>query len=151
MTLNLPLLYFVWTEEYCQTSPNKNKSPNLWHITSILVCCIFGRAHSYADVVTEFLKNSAIVCIISTGEVEKHQMNTIIFLYKKFRLELFFLELRPEFSRKSRRLQFCVTIMCRNDELSSMMSWVQQWVEFNDELSWLFTTRFRTFYLICRK
>ena len=31
----------VWTEEYCQTSPNKNKSPNLWHIPSILVCCIF--------------------------------------------------------------------------------------------------------------
>ena len=25
----------------CQTSPNKNKSPNLWHVTSILVCCIF--------------------------------------------------------------------------------------------------------------
>ena len=24
-----------------QTSPNKNKTPNLWHITSILVCCIF--------------------------------------------------------------------------------------------------------------
>ena len=41
MTLNLPLLYFVWTEEYCQTSPNKNKSANLWHVTSILVCCIF--------------------------------------------------------------------------------------------------------------
>ena len=42
MTLNLHLLYFVWTEEYCQTSPNKNKTPNLWHVTSILVCCIFG-------------------------------------------------------------------------------------------------------------
>ena len=41
MTLNLSLLYFVWTEEYCQPSPNKNKSPNLWHVTSILVCCIF--------------------------------------------------------------------------------------------------------------
>ena len=46
MTLNLPLLYFVWTEEYCQTSPNKNKSPNLWHVTSILVCCIFELPHS---------------------------------------------------------------------------------------------------------
>ena len=33
MTLNLPLLYFVWTEEYCQTSPNKNKPPNLWHLS----------------------------------------------------------------------------------------------------------------------
>ena len=41
MTLNLPLLYFVLTEEYCQTSPNKNKSTNLWHVTSILVCLIF--------------------------------------------------------------------------------------------------------------
>ena len=43
-TLNLPLLYFVWTEENCQTSPNKNKSLNLWHITSILVCCTFDSA-----------------------------------------------------------------------------------------------------------
>ena len=42
MTLNLSLSYFVWTEEYCQTSQNKNKSPNLWHVKSILVCCIFG-------------------------------------------------------------------------------------------------------------
>ena len=36
MTLNLPLLYVLWLEEYCQIRPNKNKSPNLWHITSIL-------------------------------------------------------------------------------------------------------------------
>ena len=41
MNLNLTLLYFVWNEEHCQTSPDKNKSPNLWHITSILVYCIF--------------------------------------------------------------------------------------------------------------
>ena len=41
MTLNLPLLYWFWFVEYCQTSPNKSKSPNLWHVTSILVCCIF--------------------------------------------------------------------------------------------------------------
>ena len=27
---------------YCQTSPNKIKSPNLWHVTSILVWCSFG-------------------------------------------------------------------------------------------------------------
>ena len=27
----------------------------------------------------------------------------------------------------------------------------QWWVEFDDELSWLFTYRFRAFYLICRK
>ena len=42
MTLNLPLLYVLWLEEYCQISLNKNKSPNLWHVTSILVYCIFG-------------------------------------------------------------------------------------------------------------
>ena len=41
MTLNLPLLYWLWFVEYCQNSPNKNKSPNHWHVTSILVCCIF--------------------------------------------------------------------------------------------------------------
>jgi hypothetical protein len=41
MTLNLPLLYVLWLEEFCRISPYKNKSPNLWHITSILVCCIF--------------------------------------------------------------------------------------------------------------
>ena len=46
MTLNLPLSYFVWTKEYCQTSRNKKKSPNLWHVTSILVCCIFGTKFS---------------------------------------------------------------------------------------------------------
>ena len=39
MTLILPLLYIFCLN--CQTSLNKNKSPNLWHISSILVCCIF--------------------------------------------------------------------------------------------------------------
>ena len=29
MTLNLPLLYVFLLEEYCQISPNKNRSPNL--------------------------------------------------------------------------------------------------------------------------
>ena len=48
MTLNLPLLYFVWTEEYCQTSPNKNKLPNLWHVTRILVYWIFAYCISWA-------------------------------------------------------------------------------------------------------
>ena len=46
MTLNLPLLYVLWWEEYCQPSPNKNQSPNLWHVTRILVCCIFGYGRS---------------------------------------------------------------------------------------------------------
>ena len=54
MTLNLPLLYFVWTEEYCQTSPNKNKSPNLWHVTSILVCCIVDKSYT-TPVTTNFV------------------------------------------------------------------------------------------------
>ena len=44
MILTLLLSYCVWTEEYYQTSPNKNKSPNLWHLTNILVCCIFAHA-----------------------------------------------------------------------------------------------------------
>ena len=35
------LLYVLWLEEYCQINPNKKKMPNLWHVTSILVCCIF--------------------------------------------------------------------------------------------------------------
>ena len=52
----------------------------LLHVLSKVSCPV--HAHGYAEVVTEFLKNSAIICIISTGEVEKHQMNTIIFLYK---------------------------------------------------------------------
>ena len=30
----------VWTEEYCQTRQNKNKSPNFWRVTSILVGCM---------------------------------------------------------------------------------------------------------------
>ena len=44
MTLNLPKLYVVLICRvlYFQTSPKENKSPNLWPITSILVCCIFG-------------------------------------------------------------------------------------------------------------
>ena len=53
MTLNLPLSYFVWTEEYCQTSPNKNKSPNLWHLTSILVCLIFAYMRKFLYIWTE--------------------------------------------------------------------------------------------------
>ena len=45
MTLNLSLLYVLWLEENCQISPNKNKPPNLWHVTSILVWCIFVNRH----------------------------------------------------------------------------------------------------------
>ena len=45
MNLNLPFLYRFWFIEYCQPSPNKNKTLNLWHITSILVCCIFAEDH----------------------------------------------------------------------------------------------------------
>ena len=59
MTLNLPLLYGLWLEEYCQISPNKNKSPNLWHVTSILVCCIF----EYVVIeLADKLYNSVTVC-----------------------------------------------------------------------------------------
>ena len=55
MILNLPLLYVLWLEEYCQISPNKNKSPNLWHVTSILVCCIFVHRHPGQFVVPKML------------------------------------------------------------------------------------------------
>jgi hypothetical protein len=70
MTLYLPLLYFVWNEECCQTSPNKNKSPNLWHITSILVCCIFGYHQTSESVccwlvVLEIIKKDAFLSILS--------------------------------------------------------------------------------------
>ena len=62
MTLNQPLLYFAWTEEYCHTSPNKNKAPNLWHVTSILVCCIFVCNRffesDYKDLKSSFLLSS---------------------------------------------------------------------------------------------
>ena len=30
MTLNLPLLYWFWFVEYCQTSPNKKEITKLW-------------------------------------------------------------------------------------------------------------------------
>ena len=55
MTLNIPLKYLVWTEEYCQTSQNKNKSPNLWHVTSILVCCIFDEGDAYISYILDVL------------------------------------------------------------------------------------------------
>ena len=42
--MNLPLLYWFWFVKHCQTSPNKNKSQNIWQVTSSLVCCIFGYA-----------------------------------------------------------------------------------------------------------
>ena len=58
MTLNLPLLYFVWSEENWKTSPNKSKSRNLWHVTSILVCCIFheGDVSYILDVLFSFFQ-----------------------------------------------------------------------------------------------
>ena len=63
MTLNLPLLY-VWLEEYCQISPNKNKSPNLWHVTSILVCCIFGSARVLHALKIGRTKNLTILLLV---------------------------------------------------------------------------------------
>ena len=47
MTLTLPLLYI-------QSAPNKNKSPNLWHLTSILVCCIFGTTYQKTTVYCKY-------------------------------------------------------------------------------------------------
>ena len=39
------IIFWFWFVEHCQTSPNKNKSQNLWQVTSILVCCIFAPDH----------------------------------------------------------------------------------------------------------
>ena len=64
MTLNLPLLYVLWLEEYCQTSPNKNKSPNLWHVTRILVCCIFGSARVLHALKIGRTKNLTILLLV---------------------------------------------------------------------------------------
>ena len=55
MTLNLPLLYFVWTEESWKTSPNENEWRNLWQVTSILVCCIFHEGDAYISYILDVL------------------------------------------------------------------------------------------------
>ena len=48
----------------CQTcSPNKNKPSNLWHITSILVCCIFGLSNPIVNSFT----NKWLKCNCSVG------------------------------------------------------------------------------------
>ena len=52
--IGIPLLYWFWFVEYYHTSPNKNRSLNLWHVTSILVCCIFAPAY----------KNEWSVCLL---------------------------------------------------------------------------------------
>ena len=62
MTLNLPLLYVWWLEEYCLISSNKNKSPNLWHVTSILVCYIFD--HSTKEQIVYKIIVQGLFCII---------------------------------------------------------------------------------------
>ena len=55
MTLNLPLLYFVWTEAYCQTSSNKNKLRNFQHVTSILVFSFFDEGDAYISYILDVL------------------------------------------------------------------------------------------------
>ena len=64
ITLNLPLLYVLWLEMYCQISPNKNRLPNLWHVTSILVCCIF----DFADQKICSLPPGSLVRIIKKNQ-----------------------------------------------------------------------------------
>ena len=55
-------LHWPWIEEYCQTSPNKNQSPNLWHLTSILVCCIFDYAQTWPPDVKNLKKVASNFC-----------------------------------------------------------------------------------------
>ena len=57
-------IIFFWIEEYCQTSPNKNKSPKIWRLTSILVCCIFGeRSQQFLCFFKLFLQVSQFIKI----------------------------------------------------------------------------------------
>ena len=81
MTLNLPLLYVLWLEEYCMISPNKNKSPNLWHVTSILVCCIFGRKPQ-----AEFIEDTELLVLSSVSDYSRINLllkilSLIVFIY----------------------------------------------------------------------
>jgi hypothetical protein len=47
MTLNLPLLYFVWIEEYCQTCPKEKKITKALtrnkHLSLLYFCLDFSR------------------------------------------------------------------------------------------------------------
>ena len=54
------------------------------------------------------------------------------------------------------RIFFCsITYKCHTNNVDFQYEWdnyvPQWWVEFSDELIWLFTERFRAFSLICRK
>ena len=64
MTLSLPLLYVLWLEEYYQTSPNKNKWPNLWHVTSILVYNITQNCKQILKIRMPFSKIISTHCVI---------------------------------------------------------------------------------------
>ena len=59
-------------------------------------------------------------------------MNHILRLFKRLSGLIVFIE---EKLKKEKLNRYIVTLMCRNDELSLMMSW--------DELSWLFTNWFK--------
>ena len=61
MTLNLPLLYFVWTEEYCQTNPNKKqiakpltRNKHLSLLYFCLGCCYFSSVSHFKRVILRF-------------------------------------------------------------------------------------------------
>ena len=66
---------FIILVEYCQTSPNKNKSPNLWHVTSILVCCIFADGHLITEkVLTYFMDGPYLYC-------QNYKETTVLWLF----------------------------------------------------------------------
>ena len=99
MTLNLPLLYFVWTVEYCQTSSNKNKSRNLWHVTSILVCCIFDEGDAYISYILDVLFLSFNKCwptlflahfIILEVQLSESSFHILLYLFILLNSILFF-------------------------------------------------------------
>ena len=61
MTLNLPSLYFsdyksMARPAQIKTNSPKNQSPNLWHVTSILVCCIFASEYHSSVSLLQFVQ-----------------------------------------------------------------------------------------------
>ena len=72
--------FIIFCLNYCQTSPNKNKSSKLWHVTSILVCCIFVPT-SY---IICFRQNRKASLFLIKGSCSPNEMRTAIHKLLKF-------------------------------------------------------------------
>ena len=56
-----------------QISPNKNRSPNPWHVTSILVCCIFVRSNNIHCI--DFTKTVNLVVYVMKFSCEGYKID----------------------------------------------------------------------------